>query len=102
MRIAFLTFEFPDARPGGIGSYVLKCAKALAAIGHEPHIFTLSVPQVVLKRLPAGVHLHEVADVAQRVEAGNPAPALAAAALVGSQPAYKLLVGTLLCDALRA
>jgi glycosyltransferase involved in cell wall biosynthesis len=102
MRIAFLTFEFPDARPGGIGSYVLKCAAALAAAGHEPHIFTLAVPEPIHRRLPPHVHLHEVPDAAQRVEAGTLPPALAAAALIGSQAAYKLLVGALLCDALRS
>jgi glycosyltransferase involved in cell wall biosynthesis len=102
MRIAFLTFEFPDARPGGVGSYVLKCSRALAAIGHEPHIFTLSVPQGVRDRLPVGVHLHEVEDVAQRVECGTLPGPLAAAALAGTEVAYKLLVGALLCDALRS
>jgi glycosyltransferase involved in cell wall biosynthesis len=101
MRIAFLTFEFPDARPGGVGSYVLKCASALAAVGHEPHIFTLTVPASVLERLPAGVHLHEVDDVAQRVESGTLSGALGAAALNGTEAAYKLVVGALLCDALR-
>ena len=102
MRIAFLTFEFPDARPGGIGAYVLKCALALAEAGHEPHIFTLTLPENIRQRLPSGVYLHEVQDIAQRVEAGTLAPMLAAAALSGPQSAYKLLVGALLCDALRS
>ena len=102
MRIAFLTFEFPDARPGGVGSYTLKCARALAASGHEPHIFTLAVPQSARRMLPAGVHLHEVRDVAQRVESGALPGALAAVAMMGTQATYKLLVGTLLCDALRS
>jgi glycosyltransferase involved in cell wall biosynthesis len=101
VRVAFLTFEFPDARPGGVGAYVLKCAAALAAIGHEPTIFTLKLPEAVRRHLPAGVTVHEVRDVAQRVEAGVLPPALAAASLMGTQAAYKLLIGTLLCDAIR-
>jgi glycosyltransferase involved in cell wall biosynthesis len=102
MRIAFLTFEYPDVRPGGVGAYVLKCARALAAIGHEPHLFTLQIPGSIRRRLPPGVHVHEVLDVAHRVEAGQLPPALAAAALAGTQSTYKLLVGTMLCDALRS
>jgi glycosyltransferase involved in cell wall biosynthesis len=101
VRIAFLTFEFPDARPGGVGAYVLKCAKALAAIGHEAHIFTLAVPEGVRRKVPGGVVLHEVMDVAQRVESGALPAALAAAAIGAEQAAYKLMVGALLCDALR-
>jgi glycosyltransferase involved in cell wall biosynthesis len=102
LRIAFLTFEFPDARPGGVGAYVLKCAIALAAMGHEPHIFTLQLPDAVRQRVPAGVHVDEVRDIAQRVEAGILPSALAAAALNGQPAAYKLLVGAMLCDALRS
>jgi glycosyltransferase involved in cell wall biosynthesis len=101
LRIAFLTFEFPDARPGGVGAYVLKCAGALAAIGQEPHIFTLTLPEAVRAKLPDGVVVHEVEDLAQRVESGALPAALAAAAMGGEQASYKLMVGALLCDALR-
>jgi glycosyltransferase involved in cell wall biosynthesis len=81
---------------------VLKCASALAAIGHHANIFTLSVPQNVRKKVPSGVTLHEVEDVAERVESGTLPAALAAAAMGGTQAHYKLVVGALLCDALRA
>ena len=101
MRIAFLTFEIPDVRPGGVGAYTLKCAAALAAGGHEPHLFTLSIPAANREHFPAGVHLHEVADVAERVADGSLAAVLGAVALNGTQAAYKLSVGVLLCDALR-
>jgi glycosyltransferase involved in cell wall biosynthesis len=80
---------------------MLKCARALVAAGHEPHLFTLTISEAVRRALPPGIHLHEVQDIAQRVEAGTLPPVLAAAALMGTQAAYKLLVGTLLCDALR-
>ena len=101
MRIAFLTFEYPDVRPGGVGSYVLKCAAALAAAGHEPHVFTLTVPESSRASLRPGIHLHEVADVAERV-AGGSLPAMMGAVALGSTPAaYKLAVAALLCDELR-
>jgi glycosyltransferase involved in cell wall biosynthesis len=101
MRIAFLTFEFPDIRPGGVGSYVLKCARGLADAGHDPHIFTLPISATVRQNLPVNVQVHDVPDIAQRVEAGTLPPALGAAAMTDNQAAYKLLVATLLCDALR-
>ena len=100
MRIAFLTFEFPDVRPGGVGSYVVKCAQALAAAGHEAHVFTTTLTGDGKYR-GEGFYLHEVADVAERVAGGRLPAALGAAALKGSQAAYKLAVGALLCDALR-
>lgn len=101
MRIAFLTFEFPDARPGGVGSYVFKCARAIAAAGHEPHVFTINVGSESREMVPAGVFLHEVDDVAARVEKGTLPRVLGAAALRGSGATYKLGIGALLCDALR-
>jgi glycosyltransferase involved in cell wall biosynthesis len=84
-----------------VGSYTLKCAAALAAIGHEPHIFTLALPESARERIPSGVRVHEVADIAQRLHMGQLHPALAAAAMGTNSAAYKLLVGVLLCDALR-
>ncbi|MGA2233405.1 MAG: glycosyltransferase family 4 protein [Tepidisphaeraceae bacterium] len=101
MRIAFLTFEYPDVRPGGVGSYTLKCAAAIARAGHEPHIFTTTVPAAARNALPQGVFLHQVPDVAERLAAGALPPPLAAAALGCTQAAYKLGIGALLCDALR-
>jgi glycosyltransferase involved in cell wall biosynthesis len=101
VRIAFLTFEYPDIRPGGVGSYVLKCAAALAAAGHEAHIFTLSLPPFSRDNLRPGIHLHEVGDVAERVAFASLPAILGAVALNATQAAYKLAVGVLLCDALR-
>ena len=102
MRVALLTFEYPDARAGGIGSYVLRAARALAAGGHEPHIFTLTLPAAVRAAVPRGVIVHEVADFAERVANGS-MPASQAAALSGGVPAiYKLAVGRLLAEAVLA
>jgi len=101
MRIALLTFEYPDVRPGGVGSYVYKCALSLAAAGHEAHIFTLPVPPAMREALPAGVHLHAVPDVAEKVAAGGLPGPLGAVALNGELAGYKLAVGALLTTALR-
>ena len=49
---------------GGIGTYTVQAAMALAQAGHEPHIFTLTLPIDVLKNLPEGVWVHEIADLA--------------------------------------
>jgi glycosyltransferase involved in cell wall biosynthesis len=102
MRIAFLTFEYPDVRPGGIGAYTLKCAAAIARAGHEAHLFTPTIPAAARESLPPGVIVHDVPDVSERLAAGTLAGPLAAAALNGSHAAYKLSIGALLCDALRA
>ena len=101
VRIGLLTFEFPDARPGGVGAYVLKCAAALAAAGHEAHVFTLTVPAACRNLVPPGVQLHTAPDVAERVASGALAGELAAVALNAAQATYKLAVGALLCDAVR-
>ena len=44
MKIAFLTRQFPTEKQytGGVGSYVLKMALALAEAGHEPEVFVTS------------------------------------------------------------
>jgi glycosyltransferase involved in cell wall biosynthesis len=102
MRIAFLTFEYPDVRPGGVGAYTVKCASAIAGAGHEAHIFTLSLPTGSGSAPRQGVYLHQVPDVAERMASGALAGPLAAAALGGGHAAYKLGTGILLCDALRA
>jgi glycosyltransferase involved in cell wall biosynthesis len=60
MRIALLTHQFPGARLGGIGAYTLHNARALAAAGHEAHLFTLPLPADAHPALPPGVVLHEV------------------------------------------
>lgn len=101
MGIALLTFEYPDARPGGVGSYVLRCARSLAAAGHEPHIFTLTLPPDVRAAVPQGVVVHEVMDIAEQIAAGTLPGALGVAALNGGLALYKLSVGAMLTNALR-
>jgi glycosyltransferase involved in cell wall biosynthesis len=64
MRIALLTTQFPGARMGGIGTYTVQAAIALAAAGHEPHIFTLTLPADALRNLPEKVWVHQVPDLA--------------------------------------
>src|ERR1035437_3420081 len=101
MRIALLSYEFPGCRPGGIGSYVDKCAQAFAAAGHEPHVFTLSLPADVRRQIPPGVRVHETAELAEAIVAGELPGALGAAILNGGVGLYKLALGWRLCDALR-
>jgi glycosyltransferase involved in cell wall biosynthesis len=102
MRIALLTHQFPGIRLGGIGVYTLHCARALADAGHEPHLFTFTLPADVRASVPAGIHLHEVADLAERVAAGAIPPPLAAAVHAGGEPIYRFALASLLCDAVRA
>ena len=71
MRIALLTSQFPGARSGGIGTYTLQAARALVEAGHETHLFTLALPADVRGKVPAGVQLHEVADLATTVAEGK-------------------------------
>lgn len=99
MRIALLTYEFPGTRPGGVGSYCLKCSAAFARAGHDVHLFTLTLPDDVRASVPANIHLHEVQDIAERVAAGTLDPRTGAAMLSGGPGIYKLAVGKLLCDA---
>jgi len=101
MRIAFLTFEFPDVRPGGIGSYVCKCAASLAAAGHEAHLFTLTVPPHIKAGLPRNVFVHDVPDIAEQISSGTLPGPLGVTALNGELPIYKLAVAALLANALR-
>ncbi len=99
MRIAFLTYEYPGTRPGGIGGYVFKIAGALAQAGHDIHIYTLALPSAAPR--PNGVHIHDVADLADRIQNGALPGPLGAAVLGGGVAIYKLAVGWLLCDELR-
>jgi len=101
MRIGFLTTQWPGARLGGIGVYTLQCAKALAAAGHEPHVFTLALPPDVRSAIPAGIVVHEVADLASRVDSGALPGPLAAGIHAGGEGIYRLALGSLLCDAVR-
>lgn len=99
MKVAFLTFEYPGVRPGGVGGYVFKTAGALAQAGHDVHIVTIAIPETASR--PAGVKVHTVADLADRVEHGRLPGPLAAAVLNGGVAIYKLAVAWLLTEELR-
>jgi glycosyltransferase involved in cell wall biosynthesis len=99
MRIALLSHQWPGIRMGGIGTAVRQCAAALAGAGHDVHVFTLGIPQELRKLTPAGVHLHEVADLAARLGDGTLSPPLAATMNAGGEGVYRLAVGWLLCAA---
>jgi glycogen(starch) synthase len=97
MRIALLTHQWPSTRMGGIGSYVRQSAAALAASGHEPHVFTPAL-DLTDADVPAGVTLHPVEHVATRLAAGP--LALGAGALgAGGEGVYRLALAWLLCEA---
>lgn len=87
---------------GGIGSYVRQCAAALAAAGHDVHVFTLTVPAELRSQTPAGVWLHETPDLASRVAAGTLPSELAASINAGGEGIYRLAIGVLLTEALLA
>jgi glycosyltransferase involved in cell wall biosynthesis len=103
MKIAFLTHQFPGVRGGGIGTYVLQAARALAAAGHEPLIFTPILPgdsaKIRAELATARVQLVEVPDLAACVGT-LPAP-LAAAVESGGEAVYRVALGWLLCEAAR-
>jgi glycogen synthase len=82
MRIAFLSSQFPAVRIGGIGTYTVQCAGALAGAGHEPHVFTLPLPGDARRACAAGVTVHEIGDPAQA--------AAAPTASLGNMLAYQM------------
>jgi len=97
MRIAFLTHQWPGARMGGIGSAVKQTAGAMAAAGHEVHVFTLAIPAELRASVPTGVTLHEVCDLAGRIQNGSVPGALAATVQAGGEGVYRLAIASLLC-----
>jgi len=102
MRIGFLTHQWPGALMGGIGAYTVAIARALAVQGHEAHIFTFTLPLDARPNIPDGVILHEVPDLSERVHSGRIPAATAAALVAGGEPLYRLAMGALLCDEVRA
>ena len=98
MRVAFLSPQWPGLRMGGIGSYVSHAAAALAASGHDPHVFTLGDGGPV--DVPPGVTLHQTPDLAARVHSGTTSAELAAAVHVGGPAVYRLSIARLLTAAL--
>ncbi|MFO0972696.1 MAG: glycosyltransferase family 4 protein [Phycisphaerae bacterium] len=101
MRIALVSHQWPAVRPGGIGTYTSEVAAALAAAGHDVHVFTLPFGLAAPPAAPPGVTVHAVPGLAERVASGA-LSAEDAAALAGGEPAYRLTIARLLCDALRA
>jgi glycosyltransferase involved in cell wall biosynthesis len=68
MKIGMLTWEYPPRIVGGIASHCHGLAKALAALRHEVHIFTLDFPGApAYEETPEGVKIHRVAS-----EIGHP------------------------------
>ena len=84
---------------GGIGTAVRQSAAALAGAGHDVHVFTLAIPQDLRGQTPAGVHLHEVTDLATRVRDSTLPAEMAATINAGGEGVYRLAVGWLLCTA---
>jgi glycosyltransferase involved in cell wall biosynthesis len=57
MRIAFIAGEYPPLQ-GGLGDFTRELARALAAVGHEPHVLTREVAGAQPRETVAGVHVH--------------------------------------------
>ncbi|MGA2443395.1 MAG: glycosyltransferase family 4 protein [Tepidisphaeraceae bacterium] len=99
MRVAFLSYQWPGLRMGGIGSYVRQSAAALALAGHQPHVFTIGDEDALPDNLPAGVVLHQTPDPARRVFTSTLPAELAAALNSGGEAVYRLAIAWLLTAA---
>jgi glycosyltransferase involved in cell wall biosynthesis len=100
MRIAFLTHQWPGARTGGIGTAVRQTALALAAAGHDVHVFTLMLPVDVRNQLPPELTVHEIPGLAERVRQQELSSELAATVQAGGDGVYRLALAWLLCEQL--
>jgi glycosyltransferase involved in cell wall biosynthesis len=98
MRVAFLSYQWPGLRMGGIGSYVRQSAAALALAGHEPHVFTVG-DDALPDNVPAGVVLHQTPDPARRLLTGVLPAELAAIISTGGEAIYRLAIAWLLTSA---
>jgi glycosyltransferase involved in cell wall biosynthesis len=101
MRIAFLSYQWPGMRTGGIGSYVQQSAAALALAGHEPHVFTVGLTDSLPTNVPDGVVCHLTPDHAQRLINGDLSGELSAVLNCGGEGVYRLAIAWLLTDAFR-
>ncbi len=90
MRIALLSLQWPGARMGGIGAYGLQAVAALAKAGHQPHLFTLSLPNDCRDHTPPGVVVHEVEDLAAGQRGGQLHAASVSALAAGGEAMYRL------------
>jgi glycosyltransferase involved in cell wall biosynthesis len=100
MRVALLTHQWPGIRMGGIGAAVRQTAAALAAAGHEVHLFTFEIPPDLAASIPAGVHFHQVPSLAVRVSNNSLNPLLVATIDSAGEGAYRLALASLLCESL--
>ena len=94
-----LSHQWPGARMGGIGSAVRSNAQALAASGHDVHVFTLALPDDARGQIQSGVTVHETPDVARRVQSELLSGSLAAALNAGGEGTYRLSIASLLSAA---
>ena len=58
MRIGFVSRELPPRVVGGVGTYVEQISRALAAAGHEVHVFTAGSQKCDGDEVTAGVQVH--------------------------------------------
>jgi glycosyltransferase involved in cell wall biosynthesis len=81
---------------GGIGSYVRQSAAALALAGHQSHVFTVGEENDSPDNVPAGVVLHQTADLARRVFNSTLPAELASVVNSGGEAVYRLAIAWLL------
>ncbi len=61
MRIVLVTGEYPPMQ-GGVGDFTRELARALAAMGHEPHVFTRPAAGAPARETDGAVSVHRVAS----------------------------------------
>jgi len=60
MIIGLVSREYPPFFGGGVGTYVYQVSRALAAAGHEVHVFTVRTDEDKSFTDPPGVQVHRV------------------------------------------
>jgi glycosyltransferase involved in cell wall biosynthesis len=60
MIIGLVSREYPPFFGGGVGTYVHQVSRALAALGHEVHVFTVATGPSDATADPPGVHVHRM------------------------------------------
>jgi len=94
MRIALLSSQWPGVRLGGIGVYTRHSAGALAAAGHEVHVFTLPLPTDV-RPVGAGYAIHELDEAALPCQFPRALP-------MGDQLKFRMALQAAFADAVAA
>lgn len=59
MNIGLIAGEYPPMQ-GGLGDFTRELARAMAALGHTPHILAPVTPQTTMHETVDGVHAHRV------------------------------------------